>query len=133
MNSHHDSLSRHTPSTSLNPSDLQNNKDSIHTLFSLKPKSSSCFYNPASDLIEDENNVNDDYYLNYPNDDNNPNDDDYYIDEENNIFDEEDEEEDENEDDTNWKEDFFALPEIVSDGDDEVFITKSLNDVINSE
>jgi hypothetical protein len=134
MNSHHDPLSRHTPSTPLNPPDLQNNEDSIHTLFSSRPKSSSCFHDPAPDLIEDENNVNDDYYLNYPDNDNNPNnDDDYYIDEEDDIFDEEDEEEDENEDDTNREEDFFAPPEIDSDGDDEVFITESLNDVIDSE
>src|SRR5215217_671247 len=111
--SHHYLLSHHTPSpstslTSLNPPDSPNNEDSIHTLFSSKPKSSSRFHNPASDLIEDENNINDDYYPNYSDDNNNPddddnnsddddnpNDDDYHLDEEDDNFDEEDENEDE--------------------------------------
>jgi len=142
------------PSTPPNPPDLPNNEDSIHTLFSSKPKSSSRFHDPASDLIEDENNVNDDYYPDYSDDDNNSDDDDYHLDEEDDNFDEEDEEdnenedednenedeedenedeEDENEDDTNWeKEDFFVSPEI-DDDNDEVFVMESLNDIIDSE
>lgn len=124
----HNGLSRHTPSPP------PNNEESIHTLFSSKPKSSSRFHDPASDLIEDENNVNDDYYPDYsddnnPDDDNNSHDDDYHIDEEDDNFDEEDE----NEDDTNWeKEDLFVSPEIDSDNG-EVFVMESLNDVIDSE
>src|SRR5207248_2708883 len=45
-----------SPSTPPNPSDSPNNEDSINTLFSSKPKSSSRFHDPASDLIEDEDN-----------------------------------------------------------------------------
>src|SRR5947199_8254101 len=51
-----------SPNTPPNPPDSPNNEDSIHTLFSPKPKSSSRFHDPASDLLEDENNINDDYY-----------------------------------------------------------------------
>src|SRR5215213_4112139 len=107
------------PSTSPNPPDLPNNEDSIHTLFSSKPKSSSRFHDPASDLIEDENNVNDDYYHLDEEDDNfdeEDEEDNENEDEDNENEDEEDEnedEEDENEDETNWeKEDFFVSPEI---------------------
>src|SRR5207244_8464489 len=71
-----------SPNTPPNPPDSPNNEDSIHTLFSPKPKSSSRFHDPASDLIEDENNINDDYYPDYSGDDNNPDNDDYHIDEE---------------------------------------------------
>src|SRR5215207_6292610 len=42
-----------SPSTPPNPPDSPNNEDSINTLFSSKPKSSSRFHDPASDLIED--------------------------------------------------------------------------------
>ena len=125
-----------SPSTPPNPPDSPNNEDSINTLFSSKPKSSSRFHDPASDLIEDENNVDDYYYPDYSDDnnnpdddDNNPDDDDYHLDEEDDNFDEEDE----NEDDINWeKEDFFATPEIDGDND-EVFVMESLNDAIDSE
>ena len=125
-----------SPSTPPNPSDSPNNEDSINTLFSSKPNSSSRFHDPASDLIEDENNVDDYYYPDYSDDNNNPDDDDNHLDEEDDNFDEEDEnedEEDENEDDTNWeKEDFFVSPEIDGDND-EVFEMESLDDVIDSE
>ena len=125
-----------SPSTPPNPPDSPNNEDSINTLFSSKPKSSSRFHDPASDLIEDENNVDDYYYPDYSDDnnnpdddDNNPDDDDYHLDEEDDNFDEEDE----NEDDTNWeKENFFVSPEIDGDND-EVFEMESLDDVIDSE
>ena len=118
-----------SPSTPPNPPDSPNNEDSINTLFSSKPKSSSHFHDPASDLIEDENNVDDYYYPDYSDDNNNPDDDDYHLDEEDDNFDEEDE----NEDDINWeKEDFFATPEIDGDND-EVFVMESLNDAIDSE
>ena len=125
-----------SPSTPPNPPDSPNNKDSINTLFVSKPKSSSHFHDPASDLIEDENNVDDYYYPDYSDDNNNPDDDDnisddndYHLDEEDDNFDEEDE----NEDDTNWeKENFFVSPEIDGDND-EVFEMESLDDVIDSE
>ena len=125
-----------SPSTPPNPSDSPNNEDSINTLFSSKPKSSSRFHDPASDLIEDENNVDDYYYPDYSDDNNNPDDDDNNPDDDNYHLDEEDDnfdEEDENEDDTNWeKENFFVSPEIDGDND-EVFEMESLDDVIDSE
>ena len=118
-----------SPSTPPNPPDSPNNEDSINTLFSSKPKSSSRFHDPASDLIEDENNINDDYYPDYSGDDNNPDNDDYHLDEEDDNFDEENE----NEYDINWeKEDLFVSPEI-DDDNDEVFVMESLNDAIDSE
>ncbi len=118
-----------SPNTPPNPPDSPNNEDSIHTLFSPKPKSSSRFHDPASDLIEDENNINDDYYPDYSGDDNNPDNDDYHLDEEDDNFDEENE----NEYDINWeKEDLFVSPEI-DDDNDEVFVMESLNDAIDSE
>src|SRR5437016_7120145 len=118
-----------SPNTPPNPPDSPNNEDSIHTLFSPKPKSSSCFHDPASDLIEDENNINDDYYPDYSGDDNNPDNDDYHLDEEDDNFDEENE----YEYDINWeKEDLFVSPEI-DDDNDEVFVMESLNDAIDSE
>src|SRR5436853_584296 len=101
-----------SPSTPPNPPDSPNNEDSINTLFSSKPKSSSRFHDPASDLIEDENNVNNYYYPDYSNDnnnsddnDNNPDDDNYHLDEEDDNFDEEDE----NEDDTNKEDGKVAI------------------------
>src|SRR5216117_1123003 len=125
-----------SPSTSPNPPDSPNNEDSINTLFLSKPKSSSRFHDPASDLIEDENNVDDYYYPDYSDnnnnsddDDNIPDDDNYHLDEEDDNFDEDDE----NEDDTNWKkENFFVSPEIDGDNN-EVFEMKSLDNVIDSE
>ena len=125
-----------SPNTPPNPPDSPNNEDSIHTLFSPKPKSSSRFYDPASDLIEDENNINDDYYPDYSGDDNNPDNDDYHLDEEDDNFDKENDnfdEENKNEYNINWeKEDLFVSPEI-DDDNDEVFVMESLNDAIDSE
>ena len=125
-----------SPSTLPNPPDSPNNENSINTLFSSKLKSSSRFHDPASDLIEDENNVDDYYYPDYSDNNNNPDDDDNISDDDNYHLDEEDDnfdEEDENEDDTNWeKENFFVSPEIDGDND-EVFEMESLDDVIDSE
>src|SRR5207248_8005996 len=121
-----------SPSTPPNPSDSPNNKDSINTLFLSKPKSSSRFHDPAFDLIEDENNVDDYYYPDYSNDNNNPDDDDNIPGNDNYHLDNFDEE-DENEDDTNWeKENFFVSPEIDGDND-EVFEMESLDNFIDSE
>src|SRR5437763_17173198 len=109
-----------SPSTPPNPSDSPNNEDSINTLFSSKPKSSSRFHDPASDLIEDENNVDDYYYPDYsdknnnPDDDhNNPDDDNYHLDEEDDNFDEKTE----NEDDTTWKIENVSVSPEIDDND----------------
>ena len=105
QNSHHDILS-HLPGTS-------------------KSKSSSRFHAPTFDDLDFDENDNEGGY--YPDDDNNTDDDDYYFNDDN--FDNEDYnfgEEDENE----REEDFFASPEIDSD---EIFVTESLKDSIDSE
>jgi hypothetical protein len=96
------------PSSSLNL-----DRDSHHEI--------SLSHVPSDDLDFDNDNGDDD------------GDEDNFFDD--NNFDKDDnfDEEDENKDDTNHEEDFFASPEILDGDSDEVFVTESLNDSIDSE